>query len=137
MTAYLGIILGGAGIVFGVIALMVAAEMSRRVNNLIHYRFQQSEIELMKGLDNQDRELKRQRRLLAEALENIEHQFKTQNEKLKNLEARLDIHDKVLDEIRGVRRVIPTDEERGFTKREGESGFAQGAPFSPKSAIRS
>ena len=75
MTAYLGIILGAAGIVFGVIALMVAGEMSRRVSAVIDARFQQSELELLKGLDKQDQELKRQRRVLGDALAAMEDQL--------------------------------------------------------------
>ena len=86
MTAYLGIILGAAGIVFGVIALMVSAEMSRRVTALIDSRFEQSE--------------------------------------------RLNAFSNALDDVRNVRRVIPTDEERGFTaKVKTKESFVSASPF--------
>ena len=105
MTAYLGIILGGAGIVFGVIALMVSAEMSRRVTALIDARFQQSELELLKGLDAQDRELKRQRRVLGDAIAAIEERFQTMTTGADEMRQRLNSVHQVLDDVRSVRRV--------------------------------
>ena len=129
MTAYLGIILGAAGIVFGVIALMVAGEMSRRVSAVIDARFQQSELELLKGLDKQDQELKRQRRVLGDALATMEEQFKTASAGSQELRERLNAVSAVLDDVRNVRRVIPTDEERGFVRKSNES-FVSASPFS-------
>ena len=128
MTMYMGIILGAAGIVFGVIALMVSAEMSRRVTGLIDARFQQTEIELLKGLDKQDRELKRQRRVLGEALSGIQGEFKTQSTGANELRERLNAVSSALDDVRNVRRVIPTDEERGFPPRVKDS-FDSASPF--------
>jgi hypothetical protein len=129
MTAYLGIILGAAGIVFGVIALMVAGEMSRRVSAVIDARFQQSELELLKGLDTQDQELKRQRRVLGDALATMEDQFKAANAGSQELRERLNAVSTMLDDVRNVRRVIPTDEERGFARKSNES-FVSASPFS-------
>jgi septal ring factor EnvC (AmiA/AmiB activator) len=128
MTAYLGIVLGAAGIVFGVIALMVSAEMSRRVTNLIDARFQQSELELLKSLDKQDQELKRQRRVLADAIHSIEDQFKAAATGADELRERLNGFSQALDDVRNVRRVIPTDEERGFAPKPKES-FVSASPF--------
>lgn len=130
MTAYLGIILGAAGIVFGVIALMVSAEMSRRVSNVIDARFQQSELELLKGLDKQDRELKRQRRVLGEALAAVEDRFKETATGTDDLRERLNAFSKALDDARNVRRVIPTDEERGFARKpKAHESFVSASPF--------
>ena len=128
MTAYLGIILGAAGIVFGVIALMVSAEMSRRVTNIIDARFQQSEMELLKGLDKQDRELKRQRRVLGDALATIDDQFKAQSTGADELRERLNSVSLALDDVRNVRRVVPSDEDRGFAPKPKES-FVSTSPF--------
>ncbi len=128
MTAYLGIILGGAGIVFGVIALMVSAEMSRRVTALIDARFQQSELELLKGLDAQDRELKRQRRVLGDAIAAIEERFQTMTTGADEMRQRLNSVHQVLDDVRNVRRVVPTDEERGFIRKPKEN-FVSASPF--------
>ncbi|PIW28859.1 MAG: hypothetical protein COW30_06495 [Rhodospirillales bacterium CG15_BIG_FIL_POST_REV_8_21_14_020_66_15] len=130
MTAYLGIILGAAGIVFGVIALMVSGEMSRRVTALIDARFQQSELELLKGLDKQDRELKRQRRVLGDALSAVEDKFKAASTGTDEIRQRLTAVNQMLDDIRNVRRVIPTDEERGFTpKAKPNESFVSASPF--------
>jgi len=130
MTAYLGIILGAAGIVFGVIALMVSAEMSRRVTALIDARFEQSELELLKSLDKQDHELKRQRRVLGDALGEMEERFKATSAGADDLRQRLNAFSTALDDVRNVRRVIPTDEERGFTaKVKVKESFVSASPF--------
>lgn len=129
MTAYLGIILGAAGIVFGVIALMVSAEMTRRMTTIINNRFQQAELELMKGLDNQDRELKRQRRVLAEALEGVELGAKSLSQGIDGLRERIATVEGFMDERRNVRRVIPSDEERGFSRKREDSKFEAASPF--------
>lgn len=131
MTAYLGIILGAAGIVFGVIALMVSAEMSRRVTTLIDARFQQSELELLRSLDKQDHELKRQRRILGDALGAMEERFKAASTGTDELRQRLNTFSQALDDVRNVRRVIPTDEERGFpAKVQTKESFVSASPFS-------
>lgn len=130
MTAYLGIILGAAGIVFGVIALMVSAEMSRRVTTLIDSRFEQSELELLKSLDKQDHELKRQRHVLGDALSEMEERFKATSAGADDLRQRLNAFSNALDDVRNVRRVIPTDEERGFTaKVKTKESFVSASPF--------
>jgi septal ring factor EnvC (AmiA/AmiB activator) len=130
MTAYLGIILGAAGIVFGVIALMVSTEMSRRVTALIDARFEQSELELLKSLDKQDQELKRQRRVLGDALSEMEERFKATSAGADDLRQRLNAFSDTLDDVRNVRRVIPTDEERGFTaKAKPKESFVSASPF--------
>lgn len=130
MTAYLGIILGAAGIVFGVIALMVSAEMSRRVTALIDARFEQSELELLKSLDKQDRELSRQRRVLGDALGTMEERFKAASTGADDLLQRLNTFSQALDDVRNVRRVIPTDEDRGFApKMKSNESFVSASPF--------
>ncbi|MAN81537.1 MAG: hypothetical protein CMM77_00580 [Rhodospirillaceae bacterium] len=130
MTAYLGIILGAAGIVFGVIALMVSAEMSRRVTALIDARFEQSELELLKSLDKQDRELNRQRRVLGDALGTIEERLDAASGGADELRQRLNSFSQALDDVRNVRRVIPTDEDRGFApKMKSNESFVSASPF--------
>lgn len=129
ITEYLGIILGSVGIVFGVIALMISGEMTRRVTTLLEARFQQAELELMKGLDTQDRELKRQRRVLGEAIEVIESQSKTVNETVSGLRHRMTSMEALMDEQRNVRRVAPSDEDRGFKKRIKDEKFEVASPF--------
>jgi hypothetical protein len=130
MTAYLGIILGAAGIVFGVIALMVSAEMSRRATVLIDARFERSELELLKGLDKQDRELKRQRRVLSDALGTMEERVTAASSGADDLRQRLDAVSLALNDVRNVRRVIPSDEERGFApKIKSNESFVSASPF--------
>lgn len=130
MTAYLGIILGAVGIVFGVVALMISAEMTRRVTAILEARFQQAELELMKGLDGQDRELKRQRRVLAEAMESLEKQGKTANEYTDGLRMRICALEGQMEERRNVRRVAPSDDDRGFgRKRQKDEKFEVASPF--------
>lgn len=117
MISYLGFIFGAVGVVLAVVAIMMSVESSRKMARLIHARFQQSELELMKGLDSQDQEMKRQRRTLGEAIQTMEERFAAQSATMNQLQSQM-------DEVRGVRRVIPSDEERGFTKKKPDAAFS-------------
>jgi hypothetical protein len=59
----------------------------------------------------------------------MEEQFKTASAGSQELRERLNAVSAVLDDVRNVRRVIPTDEERGFVRKSNES-FVSASPFS-------
>lgn len=132
MSSYLGIILGAAGLVVGIVALLVASEITKRTVGAVQSEFASAKKELGKSLTTQDVQLRRMRMAINEFMTDVQGLMEGQKVELDTVRNAVATLQRRLDpDGPTVASAVPSDEDRGFGPKapavDGE-GFELASP---------